>query len=397
MMLEILFWVAALLLVTPYVIYPAALVLVAALFGRRRPSPSTELVVDIPVAIVIAAHDEQNHIEARIANLLSQSYAAGRLHIYVGSDGSTDETVAMLKRLESAQLLGSAQLHTFDFRERRGKSAVLNDLMSRVTEPVTVFTDANVEFDVTAVATLVRTLLAEQAAVVCGELMLRNSAGDNQDSVYWRIERFLKERAGRVDSLLGANGAIYAIRTDLFAPLPNDTLIDDFVIPMRIASRGGRLLYQPAARAWEDTPDHIEDEFHRRVRIGMGNYQALFRYPRFLLRTHPLRAACYFSHKVLRWFGPHLLLILLITSLCLASRPLYALFAGLQAGAYTILATAHFLRRRVALPKWLSLLVLFANVNVAFAVAFWRYLKHGSGGSWARTRRAPADARRTAP
>jgi cellulose synthase/poly-beta-1,6-N-acetylglucosamine synthase-like glycosyltransferase len=388
-MLAIFFWVSAALLLTPYIVYPLVLALVAALFGRRK--ERLEVPPDVPVAVVIAAHDEEQHIEARVANVLAQSYPTDRLHIYVGSDGSTDGTVSILKRMESARV------RVFDFGERRGKSSVLNDIMKHVSEPVTVFTDANVEFDDAAVAALVRTLLSEQAGVVCGQLILRNSAGDNLDSVYWRIERFLKERAGRIDSLLGANGAIYAIRTALFEPLPGDTLIDDFVIPMRIASRGGKLLYQPDARAWEDTPDHIEDEFHRRVRIGMGNYQALFRYPQFLVRTSLMRAACYVLHKILRWFGPHLMLILLVTSACLASRPLYAWLFGLQVGAHATLAAANIVRRHVAIPKWLSMLVLFANVNFAFAVAFWRYLRPGSSGYWTRTRRAAAGTSRTAP
>jgi cellulose synthase/poly-beta-1,6-N-acetylglucosamine synthase-like glycosyltransferase len=391
-MLQIIFWVSAVLLLTPYVIYPLGLALAAALFGHRRQRHSGRNVPpDVPVAVVIAAHDEEEHIEARLANLLAQSYPADKLHIYVGSDGSSDGTVAILKRMESPRV------HVFDFSERRGKSAVLDDILKEVSEPVTVFTDANVEFEGCAVTALVQRLLVEQAGVVCGQLILRNSAGDNQDSVYWRIERFLKETAGRIDSLLGANGAIYAIRTELFEPLPGDTLIDDFVIPMRIASRGGKLLYEPEARAWEDTPDHIEDEFHRRVRIGMGNYQALFRYPQFLVRTSVPRAICYVLHKILRWFGPHFLLLMLITSACLVSRPLYAWLVGLQVVVYATLAAADVGRRHVAIPKWLSVLVLFANVNFAFAVAFWRYLSSGSPGHWTRTRRAPVGINGTAP
>src|SRR5262249_9421878 len=139
-------------------------------------------------------------------------------------------------------------------------------------------------------------LLESDAGAVCGELRLQSSAGDNQDALLWRIERTMKAAEGRMGGLLGANGAIYAIRSELYQPLPPDTIIDDFVIAMRIASRGFQLVYEPAARALEDTPDNIEDEFRRRVRIGIGNYQALFRFPQFLFRVRPIRALCYFSH-----------------------------------------------------------------------------------------------------
>jgi cellulose synthase/poly-beta-1,6-N-acetylglucosamine synthase-like glycosyltransferase len=242
-------------------------------------------------------------------------------------------------------------------------------------------------FEQDAIERLVGSLYEHEAGAVVGELQLQNSAGDNQDSLYWRVERMLKAAEGRLGGLLGANGAIYAIRSELYEPLPPDTIIDDFVIAMRIASRGHALVYESAARAIEDTPDNIEDEFRRRVRIGIGNYQALFRFPQFLFKSSPQRGLCYLSHKILRWLGPHLLLVMLIASLLSYEQPLYRALFWAQLLGYGMLLGVNAVRARVRLPRWLSGLLLLAGLNLAFAVAFWRYLCNDTQGQWSRTQR----------
>jgi cellulose synthase/poly-beta-1,6-N-acetylglucosamine synthase-like glycosyltransferase len=224
---------------------------------------------------------------------------------------------------------------------------------------------------------------------VCGELVLLGAGGaDNQDSAYWRMERFLKTAEGRLGALLGANGAIYAIQSELYEPLPADTIIDDFVIGMRITVRGRRLVYEPSARAFEETPERIEDEFRRRIRIGLGNFQALFRYPEFLYRSSLPRAVAYISHKVLRWFTPHLLLCALLASALLAAQPLYAALLGLQLLGYATIVVAAWVRNVMSVPRWLLGIVLFAGVNAAFGLAFCRYFFGDLRGQWARTERS---------
>src|SRR5690606_32634509 len=163
--------------------------------------------------------------------------------------------------------------------------------------------DANTFFDREALRHLVMHFDDPQIGGVSGELRLNRSGGDNQDGVYWRIEQFLKLRESRIGGLLGANGAIYAIRRSLWQPLAADTICDDFCVAMNVAAAGRTLVYEPAAFAREDTPDSITEEFRRRVRIGIGNFQALFRHPEYLLRTSMGTRFAYFSHKVLRWIA----------------------------------------------------------------------------------------------
>jgi cellulose synthase/poly-beta-1,6-N-acetylglucosamine synthase-like glycosyltransferase len=377
-----LFWAVAALLAYSYIGYPILLAISAmassARIRRAAPPPA-----DWPrVAVVLSAFNEELHVAERVANLLGQDYDEDKLTVYVGSDGSSDRTPEILAKLRGPRV------QTYLFSERRGKATVLNDLLREVTEPITVFTDANVVFERDAVTALVRAMAPTDVGAVCGELVLQGRGADNQDSAYWRVERFLKEAEGRIGALLGANGAIYAIRTALYAPLLADTIIDDFVIAMRIAAGGHGLIYEPAARALEDTPARIEDEFRRRVRIGLGNFQALFRYPEFLYRTLPIRAVAYLSHKVLRWFTPHLLLAAWLSSAVLISRPFYAWMFWLQVMGYTAIAFAAIARKSVQLPRWILGFVLFAGINAAFAIAFCRYLLGDLRGDWSRTERA---------
>jgi cellulose synthase/poly-beta-1,6-N-acetylglucosamine synthase-like glycosyltransferase len=378
------FWIAVALLAHSYVGYPLLLA-VASRLHVERPSRAQESEVgaDVPpVAVVLSALNEQVHIADRIANLLSQNYS-GQLTVYVGSDGSTDRTAQILAAFSGERV------RTFIFSQRLGKATVLNELMRHVTEPITIFSDANVVFEPDAVRALVRSLRDRAVGAVCGELVLHRRSGTiNQDSAYWRMERLLKAAEGRLGILLGANGAIYAIRTALYEPLPADTIIDDFVIGMRITVRGRRLVYEPSARAFEETPERIEDEFRRRVRIGLGNFQALFRYPEFIYRSSLPRAVAYISHKVLRWFTPHLLLCALIASALLAAQPFYAGLFGLQLVGYAVIGTAAVVRNVLPVPRLLLGVVLFAGVNAAFGVAFCRYFAGDLRGKWSRTERS---------
>jgi cellulose synthase/poly-beta-1,6-N-acetylglucosamine synthase-like glycosyltransferase len=187
---------------------------------------------------------------------------------------------------------------------------------------------------------------------------------------------------------LGANGAIYAIRRDLYVPLRSNTIVDDFCISMTIAAKGWRMVYEPAAQAVEEIPPQISDEFTRRVRIGIGNYQAFFRHPEYLFRVGAVRAWAYMSHKVLRWFTPHLLLLAILSNALLASRPLYAPLLVMQLLGYGLIAALCLfgLRRSVARP--LRVPIFLAALNAAFVVAFYRYITGHYSGSWKRTVRA---------
>lgn len=341
-------------------------------------------VTDLPaVAVVIAAYNEERHIADRVKNLLDQDYPPDRLRIYIGSDGSKDRTADILRQFTDERL----HLHLFEVN--RGKASVLNDLRDRVTEPLVVFSDANTFFDRQAIRRLVRWFADPQVGGVTGELRLRGNKGQNQDSLYWRIEQALKFFEGRIGGLLGANGAIYAIRRPLWPALRPQEICDDFCIGMHVPVTGHRLVYDPSAWAEEDTPDDISEEYHRRLRIGVGNFQALFDHPEFLLKTNPATRFTYLSHKVLRWVTPHLLLLALLISIGLAPQSsCWQVMAGLQIAAYAVVGALY---RRSArgesVPGPAKLPTFFFALNWAFLIASLRYMKGTQRGTWRRTAR----------
>ncbi len=373
-----------------YLIYPLALVCIAeslriarlALHGRRNEPPLQDHPLP-SVAVVIAAHNEEAHVAARIRNLLALDYPAHLLRILVGSDGSSDRTGELLAAFDDPRV------HGIVFAHNRGKASVLNDLVARTDQDILVFSDANTQFSAGAVSALVERFADPRVGCVSGELRLARATGDNQDSLYWRVEQFLKSFEARIGGLLGANGAIYAIRRELWQPLRADTICDDFCVGMNVAAARWRLVYEPAAWAEEETPETITDEYRRRVRIGIGNFQALVRHPEYLWRTSIGTAFAYLSHKVLRWIAPHLLVIGLVASLLLGfgSRS-WLLFGLLQLAAYVAAAALWKVSRDGRpLPRIARIPVFLFALNWAFLVASVLYAGGRYSGSWHRTRR----------
>ncbi|MCX7591401.1 MAG: glycosyltransferase, partial [Kiritimatiellae bacterium] len=331
------FVVMLLVLAYAWLGYPVLLCLVAVWRhrsnGDRLPCPISAPVER--VAVLLSAHNEERHIIARLENLLMAVahtrrtvpfLAACRFDIYVGCDGCTDGTAAAAREV-AARHTG---IHVFEFVERRGKVAVLKELV-KLSAPscFLVFTDANTVFREDALAVLLRPFADSRVGGVCGRLILRPvcTTGNGEDEsvaqpdmavppegFYWQWENRLKELESRVDSCLGANGAIYAIRRELFwHDIPENTVVDDFVIGMKVREQGWRMAYEPLAVAEEELPG-MEHEWRRRVRIGAGDFQALSLCRRCLLPRYGLFAWAFWSHKVLRWFTPHLLLMSLLVS-----------------------------------------------------------------------------------
>lgn len=392
-MATVVFWSAVALIGYSYILYPLVLAaMVRILKGGQGECAPAKLTADLPdVACIVAAYNEECHIAARINNILQQSYAPGKLTMYVASDGSRDRTGSIL-----AERCGP-RVHAFNFEHNRGKATVLNELVAETSAPILVFSDANTLFDNDAVARLVARFADPQVGAVCGELKLLASGGSNQDSLYWRIEQFLKRSEARLGGLLGANGGIYAVRRELFRPIAPDTIVDDFCIAMTIAAEGRTLVYAPEAVAFEATPDDVSEEYHRRVRIGIGNYQAFFRHSEYLLRTNWATRFTYVSHKVLRWFTPHLMLLALAASAVLAvNSHFYLTVFLLQLAGYGAAALVWRFNWQSALHAPAAIVYFFLTLNWAFLVAFGRFVSGRYSGSWRTTVRG-AEATHKSP
>lgn len=375
-----------------YVLYPVILALVASVvqtlrdakyvFKKQNRRARSE--VPLPcIAVLISAFNEERHLQRRIDNLLAQDYPPHLLHAYIGSDGSRDSTGAILSACQDPRITA------FVFEHNRGKASVLNDLVGHTTEPIIAFSDANTFFERGALRKLVAHFSDPDVGGVSGELRLLGAGGDNQDSLYWRLEQFLKFFEARIGGLLGANGAIYAVRRSLWQPLAIDTICDDFCVAMNVVAARYRLVYEPAAWAEEETPQAIGDEYQRRIRIGIGNFQALVRHPEYLWRSSIGTVFAYVSHKILRWTAPHLLILGLAASLLLAVQSsAWLTFSILQLAAYLGAAIGYRSSRNGrSLPSAMKIPAFLFALNWAFLVASKRYIAGQYSGSWRRTGR----------
>jgi cellulose synthase/poly-beta-1,6-N-acetylglucosamine synthase-like glycosyltransferase len=214
--------------------------------------------------------------------------------------------------------------------------------------------------------------------------------GYNVDSLYWRYETFLKKCEGRLGALLGANGAIYAMRRDLYTPIPVNTIVDDFVIPLRAKLRTGcRIVYDCEAVASEETPAQVGAEFHRRARIGAGGFQSIGLLWRLLSPRSGWVAFTFLSHKILRWFCPFFLVAALAANVVLwdQDQPLYWNLLVGQIAFYVTSLAAAFVPAQVRFLKPLRLTTMFTAMNAALLVGFCRWLRGNQKAAWKRTTR----------
>jgi cellulose synthase/poly-beta-1,6-N-acetylglucosamine synthase-like glycosyltransferase len=336
--------------------------------------------------LLIAALNEEKWIADRVLNALHQNYPAGRLRVVVASDGSTDRTCQIVRDLADRY---PGRVVLLDFPVRRGKATVLNSALPQLTTEIVVLSDANTFFERSAVRNLVRWFRNPEVAAVCGRLNLVDAAtGRNADGLYWRYENFLKEREALLGALLGANGAVYAIRRRDYVAIPGDTIIDDFVIPLQIKLRTrGRIVYDADAVATEETPPHVSDEFRRRARIGAGGFQSAVRLWPLVLPTAGWTSLAFVSHKLLRWCAPLFLLLALAANMLLLHRPEYQVLFAMQAGFYALAAVGALVPGNSAAIRGLRLTTLFTSMNAALAVGFWRWLAGWQQGTWQRTAR----------
>jgi cellulose synthase/poly-beta-1,6-N-acetylglucosamine synthase-like glycosyltransferase len=381
---ELVLWCSFAAIAFAYILYPASLWLLSVAFGQRASAPKEPADEALPlVSLLISAYNEQTTIGDRLENALTIDYPAERLEIVVASDGSSDLTATVVRGYSDPRI------RLIDYPVRRGKADVLNAAFRELNGDIVVLSDANTLTDASALRNLVRWFRRAEVGVVCGRLVLTDPAtGMNVDSLYWRYETFLKKCESRLGALLGANGAIYAIRRELFTGIRRNTLIDDFVIPLLTRLRTGcAIVYDAEAVAYEETPAAMSAEFTRRARIGTGGFQSLSVLWKLLDPRQGWIAFTFLSHKIARWLCPFFLIGAFAANLFLLSSPLYRVLFGLQIGLYLLAVLGTQSTGPRTASRCIRLMTLFAGMNLALLVGFWRWLTTEPQGAWNRTAR----------
>ncbi len=390
--LKILFWVCLFITVYTYVGYGLVLwlaVRIKRLIKGRPRSLTLPADAELPhVTFLVCAFNEQDVVDMKIANTRQMDYPADKLHLMWVTDGSTDDTNLRLSQYPDVEVVFTP--------ERRGKTAALNHGIGLVKTPLTVMTDANTMVNAEAIREIVRCMQDPRIGCVAGEkrVMARDDShtAAQGEGLYWRYESALKQMDSDLYSAMGAAGELNAIRTQLYEPMPENALLDDFVMSMRIVDRGYRVAYTPLAYAMEYGSADLTEESKRKQRIVAGGLQSCW-WLRGMM--NPLRNAVvafqFVSHRVLRWtVTPFALLALIPLSVALVMMKagtvytvawmLQVLFYLAAAAGYILDAIGH-KSKLLYVPYYF----LFMNLNVFRGI---RYLyTHRHGGTWEKARR----------
>ncbi|HZW32270.1 MAG TPA: glycosyltransferase family 2 protein [Isosphaeraceae bacterium] len=387
----LIFWACLALVTYAYVGYPLLIWGLSRVVHRPAVPPAGDDAELPMVSLLIAAHNEEAVIEDRLRNALAMDYPPAKLEVVVSSDGSTDRTTEIVRRY------AGRDVRLLDYVRRRGKAAVLNASVPELRGEIVMFSDANTQFDAAAARKLVRWLRDPEVGAACGEMVLADPrTGKNAESLYWKYETFLKQCEGRLGALLGASGGIYAIRKGVFTPIPEGTILDDFVIPLLAKLRHGTaIVYDSEAVAYEETAPELGSEFRRRCRIGAGGFQSLGLLWGLLHPRWGWTALAFASHKILRWLCPFFLIGLLVSNLVLVlsdSDSSYPAALAAQLAFYAISAVMAVVPARFRILKPLRLATMFTGMNLALLLGFWKWLRGSQQGVWQRTVRAAENA-----
>jgi poly-beta-1,6-N-acetyl-D-glucosamine synthase len=341
-----------------------------------------------PVTLLIAAYNEEDYINTKIANTFALDYPEDKLQIVIVTDGSTDATPQKVSAHATIRLLHQP--------ERQGKIAAVHRTMKTVETPFVIFTDANTLLNPEAVRHIIRHYADAQVGAVAGEKRIQEKAADAAsgagEGFYWKYESALKKWDSELYSVVGAAGELFSIRTELYEEIPRDTLIEDFYLTLRIAQKGFRVIYEPEATATETASADVKEELKRKIRIAAGGLQAISRLRSLL---NPFRYGVltfeYLSHRVLRWtLAPLALPLLLLANVMLALEAgwFYKAVLALQVLFYICVAIGHLLATKSIQIKAFFIPYYFFIMNYAVYAGFGRFMRGSQSVLWERAKRA---------
>lgn len=384
----ILFYASFFILFYNYIGYGILLWALVKIKRRLLKAPAPPAPYEPEVTLVVAAYNEETVIAEKIANTLALDYPEEKLQLLFITDGSTDNTPAIISRYPRIQLLHS--------NARNGKTAALNRAMEHVQTPYVIFCDANTLLNTAAVRNIVKHYADGRTGGVAGEKKVISSGAAGAaatEGVYWKYESFLKKLDAELYSVVGAAGELFSIRTALFQPVEEDVILDDFVISLRINIKGYRIAYAPDAYAMETPSDSIKEEHKRKIRISAGGFQSIIMLRALLnIFRFPLVSFQYISHRVLRWtLSPLSLLILLLSNIVLAIYEggwFFSAILAVQVLGYLAALTGYKLAERNIKISLFYIPFYFLFMNIAVYQGFYRYLRGNQSAAWEKAKRS---------
>ncbi|MFA6125919.1 MAG: glycosyltransferase family 2 protein [Bacteroidales bacterium] len=393
--IQVVFWLGVFIVFYSYVGYGILLffiIRIRRLLKLNRPfNGNDDYFPDI--TLLVAAYNEKDYVDMKIHNSLALNYPKEKLKLVWVTDGSDDGTPDMLAKYPGVIVHHQAA--------RNGKIAAMNRAVKLVTTPIIVFSDANTMLGPDSIRLIVDMFRNPKVGCVSGEKRIRQNDSETAaaagEGIYWKYESTLKKWDAEWYSVVGAAGELFAVRTELYQDVEPDTLLDDFIISLRIAMRGYTIQYNPEAYASEIASANVKEELKRKIRISAGGIQSIVRLRKLLnIFKYGRLSFQYISHRVLRWsLAPLSLLIILLTNLFLILNELktgdLGLYALLMAGQilfYLLAITGWILENHQIRIKLLFVPYYFLVMNYSVYMGFIRYLKKKQSVNWERAKRA---------
>lgn len=384
--LEIIFWLSLFITFYAFLGYGILLyflVLIKRVFVKKQlPDNSYEP----KVSLVIPCFNEAPILDDKVANCRSLDYPKDKLDIVFITDGSTDNFAEVLGKYQDVRLLHE--------NRRGGKTAAENRAMKHIDTEIVIFTDANTVLNREVIRNIVRHFKNPKTGCVSGE---KRVLADDKDTatagegIYWKYESLLKRLDSELYSAVGAAGELVAFRSSLYREMPEDTLLDDFIQSMLIASEGYKIVYDPDAYAMETGSASIKDEWTRKVRISAGGWQSVKRLSGRITPTNNFTLWFqYISHRVLRWtVTPFLLPLMFLVNLALVFDEchLYKIIFALQVLFYLAALAGWFFENRKTRLKILFIPYYFCMMNLAAIYGFRRFMSGPQKGAWEKAKR----------
>lgn len=394
-LMPVLFWGLIFIIFYAYIGYGVLLFLIVKLKRsiHHSTSPSTKE-SDLPtVVFIVAAYNEEDYIEEKIKNCLQFDYPKEKIAFWFVTDGSTDNTPSLVEQYPT---LPGQTIRLFHSPARKGKIAAVERVMAFVNAEITIFTDANTDVNPSAIRNIVRHYADPKVGAVAGEKRIAlGKTGDATsagEGIYWKYESLLKKWDSELYSTIGAAGELFSIRTEQYRHVPQDTLIEDFVMTMGIAMRGYKIVYEPDAYAVESSSASIEEELKRKIRIAAGALQATWRLSALLNPfNYGILTFQYISHRVLRWtVAPLALPILFFLNIYLAfnGSPIYKVILVSQICFYFFSILGYVFERKQLKIKAFFVPYYFCMMNYAMYRGFFRLLGGRQSVVWEKAKRA---------
>ncbi len=386
--IEIIFWGLLGIIFYTYLGYGIVLYIllkIKRIFSKKKAVKLTD--DELPeVTLLVAAYNEEDFVQKKIENTLSLNYPQHKLHQMWCTDGSDDQTPNILARYADVEVLHKP--------ERAGKIAAMNRAVKFVKTPIVIFSDANTLLGKESIRKIAEMFHNPKTGCVSGEKRIFNDASEAAsaagEGLYWKYESTLKRWDAELFSAVGAAGELFAIRTELFNEVEPDTLLDDFIISLRVAMQGYKIDYDPEAYAIETASANVKEELKRKIRIAAGGIQSVVRlHPLLNIFRYGLLSFQYISHRVLRWtITPLALLFLLLTNIILATNSeFYLVFLSLQVIFYAAALLGWVLENKKLKVKLLFIPYYFFIMNYAVFMGFGRYIKKTQSVNWERAKR----------